>query len=195
MKLWIATQNSHKISEIREIMGDRFELKSLLDIKDFADIEENGTTYYENALIKAKALWNVIKEPVFADDSGLEVDALDGAPGLLSSRYSSPNPSHEKNIVKLLNALESIPDEKRTAKFKSVVVYIDKEGNSHKFEGIFPGVISKNRSGEGGFGYDPIFYLPEKKCSVAELPADEKNRISHRGIAVKKLKEFLLKAG
>ena len=192
MKLWIATGNAHKVEEIKEIMGDAFELKSLLDIPDFPEIEENGTTYKENALIKAKTLWNIVKEPVFADDSGLEVDALNGEPGLRSARYSSPNPSHEKNIDKMLKELTGVPDDKRTACFKSMIVYIDKDGNTQDFEGIFSGTISHERYGGGGFGYDPILYLPERKCSVAQLPASEKNRISHRGIAVAKLKKFIL---
>lgn len=192
MKLWIATGNAHKVEEIKEIMGEDFELKSLLDIPDFPEIEENGQTYKENALIKAKTLWDIVKEPVFADDSGLEVDALNGEPGLRSARYSSPNPSHEKNIQKMLKELSGIPDNKRTACFRSQIVYIDLDGNTHDFEGIFPGTISKEKCGCGGFGYDPIFYLPDRKCSVAELPASEKNRISHRGIAVAKLKKFLI---
>lgn len=192
MKLWIATGNAHKVEEIKEIMGDAFELKSLLDIPDFPEIEENGTTYKENALIKAKTLWDIVKEPVFADDSGLEVDALNGEPGLRSARYSSPNPTHEKNIDKMLKELTDVPENKRLARFRTMIIYIDSEGNTHDFEGVFPGTIGHERYGGGGFGYDPIFYLPERKCSVAQLPASEKNRISHRGIAVAKLKKFLL---
>lgn len=194
MNIWVATKNAHKVEEIQQILGDLYVVKSLLDIPDFPDIEENGATYGENALIKAKSLWEKVKEPVFADDSGLEVDALNGAPGLYSSRYSGPDATHEKNIDKLLSELKNVPDGERGARFRCVIAYIDENGNNHEFEGIFPGKIGYERSGAGGFGYDPVFYLPDRNCSVAEIPAGEKNRISHRGLAVEKFKNYLLDA-
>ncbi len=191
MNIWVATKNSHKVEEIQHILGSSYSVRSLRDLPDFPDIEENGTTYSENALIKAKALFKEVNEPVFADDSGLEVDALNGRPGIYSSRYSGFDGDHEKNIEKLLVELAGVPKEKRTARFRCVIAYIDASGMEHEFEGIFPGVIGFERSGAGGFGYDPIFMLPEKNCSVAELDSDEKNKISHRARAMKDFIEFL----
>ena len=189
--IWVATGNAHKLEEIGEILGPGVQLKSFKDIANAPEVVENGETYLANAEIKARALFGLVNEPVFADDSGLEVDALNGQPGIHSARYSGPDTNHERNIDKLLDELADVPESKRTARFRCVIVYIDENGKSHKFEGVFPGQISFERSGKGGFGYDPIFFLPKHGCSVAELQAEEKNRISHRGIAVKNLKDFL----
>ncbi|MEW6709589.1 MAG: RdgB/HAM1 family non-canonical purine NTP pyrophosphatase [Candidatus Riflebacteria bacterium] len=189
--IWVATSNAHKLEEISEILGPSVELKSFKDLANPFEVEENGHTYLENATLKAMALYDIVKEPVFADDSGLEVDALGGRPGLHSARYSGPQANHQKNIDKLLEELAEIPADKRTARFRCVIVYLDQNGTRHNFEGILPGVIATTESGKGGFGYDPIFFLPERGCTVAQLPAEEKNLISHRGLAVKKLKDFL----
>ncbi|MFZ5952759.1 MAG: RdgB/HAM1 family non-canonical purine NTP pyrophosphatase [Candidatus Rifleibacteriota bacterium] len=189
--IWVATSNAHKLEEISEILGPSVALKSFKDLEKPFEVEENGQTYLENATLKARALYEIVKQPVFADDSGLEVDALGGRPGLHSARYSGPEASHQKNIDKLLKELADIPAQQRTAKFRCVIVYLDQNGTSHNFEGILPGVITAERSGKGGFGYDPVFFLPDRSCTVAQLPAEEKNLISHRGLAVKKLKDFL----
>lgn len=190
--IWVATGNAHKLGEMKNILGEDFELKSLKDLPDFPEIVEDGNSYLENAEIKAQAIFQHIRKPVFADDSGLEVDALDGRPGIHSARYSGPDATHESNINKLLEELGITDIKNRTARFRCVIVFIDSRGVSHNFEGILPGYIGFERSGEGGFGYDPIFFLKGQDCSVAELPDIEKNRISHRGIAVAKLKKFLL---
>lgn len=191
MKLWIATGNRHKLQEIGAILGSAVNLRCQLDLPGMGDVAETGHTYHENAEIKARALWKLVKEPVFADDSGLEVDALGGRPGIHSQRYSAPNPTHEKNIDKLLNELADLPEEKRTARFRCVVCYIDDTGASIFFEGTLEGRIGFERHGKGGFGFDPVFLLPERGCSVAELSEEEKNRISHRGRAVEALKRHL----
>ncbi len=191
MKLWIATGNRHKLQEIGAILGSTVNLRCQLDLPDIGDVAETGHTYQENAEIKARALWELVKEPVFADDSGLEVDALGGRPGIHSQRYSAPNPTHEKNIDKLLNELADLPEEKRSARFRCVVCYIDTKGVSAFFEGTLEGRIGFERRGRGGFGFDPVFMLPERGCSVAELSEEEKNRISHRGRAVEALKRHL----
>lgn len=191
MNLWVSTKNAHKVEEISHILGFSCQIKSLLDLPDFPDVEENGSSYRENAEIKARALHSAVRQPVFADDSGLEVDALGGRPGIHSARFSGNDTNHDRNISKLLSELEGVPEHKRTARFRCVIVYIDVHGVSHEFVGTLEGWIGFERLGQGGFGYDPVFMLPEKRCSVAQLAADEKNRLSHRAFAVEKLKEFL----
>ena len=141
-------------------------------------------------MIKAKALYEIVHEPVFADDSGLEVDALDGKPGIHSARFSGPDTNHPRNIAKMLQVLQGVPEEKRTARFRCVIVYLDEKGETHEFSGTLEGRIGFECLGDGGFGYDPIFMLPERNCSVAQLPASEKNVISHRAHALEKLKAY-----
>ena len=189
--IWVATGNAHKLIEISEILGSDILLKSFKDIENSTDVVEDGSTYLENAEIKARALFSIVGQPVIADDSGLEVDALGGRPGIHSARYSGDDTNHDRNISKLLKELDDLPLEKRTARFRCVIVYIDQNGVSHNFEGIFPGYIGFARSGQGGFGYDPVFFLKERNCSVAELSSEEKNRLSHRSLAIEKLKKFL----
>lgn len=191
MKLWVASQNQHKIEEIGQILGSKVKVLSLLDLPNFEQAEETAETFQENARLKARALWDKLHEPVFADDSGLEVDALGGQPGVRSMRYSEPELTYEKNIDKLLRELSPFPEGKRTARFRCAVIFIDDQGNDHLFEGTVEGVIGFERRGRGGFGYDPVFYFPEKAKSLAELSSEEKNEISHRGRAVQKLKDFL----
>lgn len=191
MKLWVATRNRHKVEEITQILGPGVMVRSLFDLPDFPEIEETGTTFLENARLKARELWNQVHEPVFADDSGLEVDALGGRPGVYSSRYSAPNPSSEKNIIKLLGELGHLAEEKRSARFRCVVVFLDESGREHICEGTLEGRIGFEQRGTEGFGFDPVFYVPEFHCMVAELPAEVKNRISHRGQAVSRLKDLL----
>jgi len=191
VKLWVATQNKHKIDEIIKIMGEKYSIFSLLDLKDYHQIDETGKTFRENASLKAKSLWERVREPVFADDSGLEVDVLDGRPGIHSMRYSEPNPTYEKNILKLLKELEGIPQPNRTARFRCSISFLDQKGEEWFFDGVVEGYIGFEKRGTGGFGFDPVFYLPDRGCSMAELPQAEKNKISHRGKALEKLKEFL----
>lgn len=189
MNIWVATQNAHKVEEIRSILAP-IQIKSFLDIENPPEVDENGSSYSENALIKAKALYEIVHEPVFADDSGLEVDALDGKPGIHSARFSGPDTNHPRNIAKMLQVLQGVPEEKRTARFRCVIVYLDEKGESHEFSGTLEGRIGFECLGDGGFGYDPIFMLPERNCSVAQLPASEKNVISHRAYALEKLKAY-----
>ncbi len=191
MNLWVSTRNAHKVEEIKEILGPQCFIRSLFDLPGFPDVEENGFTYRENAEIKARALFDKVKEPVFADDSGLEVDALQGRPGIHSARFSGNDTNHARNIARLLEELRDVPDQQRTARFRCVIVYIDSTGQAHEFVGLLEGRIGFACQGAGGFGYDPVFLLPGRNCSVAQLPACEKNRISHRGYAVEKLKKFL----
>lgn len=189
--IWVATANSHKLEEISAILGPNILLKSFKDLVGAPEVEENGHTYRENALIKARALFDLVHEPIFADDSGLEVDFLHGRPGIHSARFSGSDTNHERNIKKLLAELGDVPVEKRTARFRCVIAYLDETGKDQFFEGIFHGHIAFSCSGIGGFGYDPVFIPQGHDCSVAELSSDEKNSISHRSLAVEKLKIFL----
>ncbi len=189
--LWVASRNQHKLHEIAAILGPGVTLKSLLDRPDIPDVDENASTYLENARLKAQALWNAVHEPVVADDSGLEVDALGGRPGVHSARYSAPNPSAAKNITKLLGELGDLPAERRAARFRCTVVYFDEHGQEHVFTGTLEGRIGTAPCGAGGFGFDPVFWLADRRCMVAELSDEEKNLISHRGRAFAQLKTFL----
>lgn len=189
MNIWVATQNAHKVQEISAILSP-INVKSFLDLENAPEVEENGNSYAENATIKAKALYDIVHEPVFADDSGLEVDALDGKPGIHSARFSSPDTNHARNVAKMLDVMKDVPDGKRTARFRCCIIYIDAEGESHEFNGTLEGSIAHECHGEGGFGYDPIFFLPERKCTIAELSGSEKNTISHRAFALEKLKDY-----
>lgn len=194
MNIWVATQNAHKVEEISSILYP-IKIKSFLDLENPPKVIENGSSYYENALIKAKALYELVHEPVFADDSGLEVDALGGKPGIHSARFSGSDTNHARNVAKMLEVMKDVPDEKRTARFRCFIVYIDSLGKDHQFCGILEGKIGYQPLGEGGFGYDPIFMLPDRKCSVAQLPASEKNVISHRAYALEKLKNYFKSLG
>ncbi len=189
--IWVATGNGHKLGEIQQILGDNYKVKGLKDLQRHIDIIEDGNTYYENALKKAQTLFELVQEPVFADDSGLEVDALDGAPGIFSARFAGEEGNHQKNILKLLTDLQDVTPEQRGARFRCVIVYLDKYGTDKSFVGVLPGRIGTSQSGTGGFGYDPVFYAEGYNCSLAELSAEEKNKISHRGRAMEKLKAFL----
>jgi XTP/dITP diphosphohydrolase len=191
MNLWVSTKNAHKAEEISHILGPACNIKTLLDLPDFPDIDENGDSYRANAEIKARVLWEKVREPVFADDSGLEVDALDGRPGIHSARFSGPDTNHPRNIARLLAELGDLPADRRTARFRCVIVYLDQQGVAHEFVGTVEGYIGFECLGTGGFGYDPVFMLPDRACSVAQLPAEEKNTISHRARAVEKLRAFL----
>jgi XTP/dITP diphosphohydrolase len=188
MKIVFATNNQHKLSEIRQILGDRVEVLSLQDIGCDVDIPETGKTLEENALQKAQYVFDHYHTDVFADDTGLEVEALNGAPGVYSARYAGEGHDSEANMSKLLKNLSN--NDNRKARFRTVIALIQ-QGDVHKFEGIVNGQIIRERRGGEGFGYDPIFQPDGYDKTFAELGLDIKNTISHRARAVAKLCAFL----
>ena len=184
-KLVMATNNANKLREAREILSPLgIEVLSQGEAGADCDPDENGSTFAENALIKAKAVYETVNLPTIADDSGLCVDALDGRPGVHSARYA---PKGEE-CDKLLNEMNDIPDEKRKAAFKCTICYIDENGHT-EFTGSCEGHIGYEKRGSNGFGYDQVFMVNEQ--TMAELSAEEKNRISHRGAALRELYRFL----
>ena len=191
-RLIFATGNEHKMVEIREILGELpVEILSMKDIGIKADIVENGNTFEENALIKAKEVCKLAGEMVLADDSGLEIDYLNGEPGIYSARYMGEDTSYLIKNQNLIDRLEGVPDEKRTARFVCAIAAAFPDGRSFVVRGTIEGIIGYEERGTNGFGYDPIFYLPERGVSTAEIPPEEKNSISHRGNALRKMKELL----
>ena len=192
MKIILATHNRDKEKELQNsLQGINIEICSLFDFPEIGDIEETGTTLLENSLLKARTVFNITGIPTIADDTGLEVDFLDGAPGVYSARYAGNNVSYQDNVNKLLIELDGVPREKRKAKFRTVVTYIDKNDELWT-EGHIDGIISESIIGDGGFGYDPIFFVPHIGKTFAELSSAEKNKISHRGIALQKLRNILI---
>ena len=190
----IASGNKGKLKEFQTLMeGLDVEVKSLKDFPEIGDIEENGQSFAENAYIKAKAVFDATGCMAIADDSGLEVDALGGAPGIYSARYAGEEKDDEVNNQKLLEALEDIEDEKRGAQFHCAIVAIDKDGNRYDAEGIVRGRILRAARGDNGFGYDPLFYVEDYGKTTAELSMEEKNSISHRGQAVRAIVATLQK--
>ena len=189
MKIVFATNNQHKLSEIRQILGDRVEVLSLKDINCDVDIPETGATLEANALQKAQYIYDHYQMNVFADDSGLEVDALGGAPGVYSARYAGgEGHDSEANMAKLLHELGE--NNNRHARFRTVIALII-QGQVHEFEGIVNGEITRERRGGEGFGYDPIFQPEGYDKTFAELGAEVKNHISHRAKATENLVEYL----
>ncbi|GAB5524988.1 MAG: non-canonical purine NTP diphosphatase [Roseivirga sp.] len=188
MKICFATNNQNKLSEIQQILGDRFEVLSLKDIGCFDEIDEPHETLEENSAEKAEYIYSRYQIPVFADDTGLEIAALNGAPGVYSARYGGPERSADQNMNKVLAELEGAVD--RSAQFRTIMTYIDHTG-SFQFEGIVKGQIITERKGTGGFGYDPIFVPEGYDQTFGELPASEKNKISHRVRSLTRLVEFL----
>lgn len=188
-RIVLATRNAGKIREIKDILSDiKFEILSMEEAGIKEDIEEAGNTYSENALIKAMGISKISGEMVVADDSGLEVDALNNRPGVFSARYAT---STEERIKKLLDEMQEIPFERRRARFVCVVCLFMPNQEYHFFEGRVEGFISIEPSGENGFGFDPVFYVPEYGKTMAELPIETKNKISHRAIAFERLKDYL----
>ncbi len=187
-QLIFATHNAHKAEEVKQIVENLFEVKNLSDINFFDEIPETGNTFKENALQKVQYLHNRLNCNCFADDSGLSVDALNGAPGVLSARYAGEPSNSQRNTKKLLKALDG--ETNRKAQFTTVIAVI-LDGQTHFFEGVIRGTITKYPRGEGGFGYDPIFIPDGYDKTFAELPADIKNKISHRAIAMQKFKQFI----
>jgi XTP/dITP diphosphohydrolase len=195
-KILVATTNPGKIAELKAMLDIDVELVGLADFEGIAGIEEDGATFAENArkkatgYAKATGLWTI------ADDSGLVIDALDGAPGVKSARFSGAkdkdrNLLDHKNMVKVLKLLEGVPSEKRTAKFICALCLASPEKILFETEGRLEGLIAEQESGKNGFGYDPIFFVPQLNRTVAQLTREEKNSISHRGNAIRKLKPLL----
>lgn len=190
MKLVLASKNQHKLTEIQEILS-QFGVEILLQSELGLDLdpEENGTTFEENSLIKAKAVLEASGLPAIADDSGLEVDALDGAPGVYSHRFGHKN-SDEERCLYLLEQMTNVPEEKRTARFVSVITCLFPDGRKIVARGTCEGVILREMRGENGFGYDPLFYVPELGKTFAQLSGAEKNAVSHRANALKKFSKL-----
>lgn len=190
--LLLATRNKDKIKEISlALAGLPFELKSFLDFPDLPEVEETGSTLKENAFLKARAFFLVTGLPTLADDTGLEIDALAGAPGVFSSRFSGPNATYAENVAKVLAEMKGIRAKERKARFRCVVATVFSPTEEHRVEGILEGSITVAPIGFGGFGYDPIFYVPELERTLAELSLEQKNRISHRGRALEKARVIL----
>lgn len=189
----LATKNQGKIKEMRALLAPHdIEVLSLADFAPIEDAEENGTTFQDNALIKAKYYYEHTHVACLADDSGLEVDALDGRPGVYSARYSGENATDATNNAKLLDEMADIAEDNRTARFRCSMALVDGD-TVLTADGVCEGVILRELRGEGGFGYDPLFYVPRYDRTLAELTADEKNAISHRGQAVRTMADKIAK--
>ncbi len=194
MKLVAATRNRGKLKEIKEILdGTGIELLSLDEFPDISLPPETGGSFKENALLKARKVARETGLPALSDDSGLEVDGLRGRPGVRSARYAGNGAADEENIRKLLYELKRFPpgSPQRSARFRCVIALVTPQGREEVFEGTLEGTIAERPSGSGGFGYDPVFYIPEEERTAAELSPEEKNRISHRAKALGKLKMWL----
>jgi len=188
MKLVFATNNLHKLKEVQEMLSNSIEVLSLKDIACFEDIEETESTLEGNAKLKADYITKKYGFDCFADDTGLEVEALDGKPGVYSARYAGEHGNAEKNMEKLLFELKNKLS--RKAKFRTIIA-LNLRNKQYLFEGICDGKILNEKTGVKGFGYDPIFKPSSASCSFAEMNSEEKNIISHRGIAIQKLVKFL----
>jgi XTP/dITP diphosphohydrolase len=188
----IATNNRHKFEEISAILKEApVRLISLADYPDAPELNEEGATYAENAVHKARTIARYTGKWALGDDTGLEVDALNGQPGLYSARFAGEGVTFADNRRKLLRLMESVPTEKRTATFRTVLALVGPSGETHVVEGVLRGRIADQERGSGGFGYDAVFDLPELGKTYAELTSEEKNRISHRARAVQKIREHL----
>jgi len=198
MKIVIATRNRHKAVELQTLLHgvgyDAVRLDEIDPDGKIPEVEETGITFKENALLKAHAIAKATGLPSVADDTGLEVDALEGAPGIFSARYAGENCTYEDNVKKLLGELSDVADDRRTARFKTVAVYAHKE-TELSAEGVVEGVITEKAEGFGGFGYDPVFSVWDMKKTYAQLADEEKNRVSHRGKAIRSLIEKLHENG
>lgn len=192
-KIIFATKNKNKMKEVREILADKdYEILSMEEAGIAIDIVEDGTSFEENALIKARGIRDYVKDAiVLSDDSGLEIDYLGGAPGIYSARFEGEDtPYSIKNQI-LLDKLKGVPDEERTARFVCAVAAAFPDGTDQVVRGTIEGRIGYEIAGENGFGYDPIFYVPEYGCTTAEMSGDQKNQISHRGKALRMIREYL----
>jgi XTP/dITP diphosphohydrolase len=188
-KIIFATNNLHKLDEVTQILRDKFNVLGLKDIGFDGDIPETGTTLEENAEIKSSFVHDRFGLDCFSDDTGLEIEALGGRPGVYSARYAGENGNAEKNMIKVLKEMEQVKD--REARFRTSVCLI-LDGVTYFFDGIVEGTITRSKKGVGGFGYDPIFIPDGYDMTFAQMPAELKNSISHRGRAIEKLAHFLL---
>jgi len=193
MKIVLATGNKNKIREIKEKFSSlgTLEISSLEELSKIPHIEENASTFKGNALIKAAAICSLTGSPAMADDSGIVIDALNGEPGIYSARYGSTDFSDPERNSLVLSKMEGVPDDKRSARFVCVIALVLPNGEEYTAEGVCHGIISRKPAGEKGFGYDPIFYIPEAGRTMAQLTPEEKNSISHRGKALEKIYEVL----
>ena len=194
-KLVFATGNQGKVNEFRQMLGEEYEIYSMKDLHMEIDIVEDGKTFEENAIIKAKAVMEATGEMVLADDSGFEVDCLNKEPGIYSARYMGEDTPYSVKNAELLRRCEGVPEEKRDARFVCVIACAYPDGTVDTDTGVIEGKIAHEPKGEHGFGYDPIFYLPERGCTTGELLPEDKNAISHRGIAIRKMVDLLKKKG
>lgn len=187
MEILLATQNKGKVLELQELLADQdIKVRSLLEFPDWEEVEETGQTFAENAALKAWAAMKKTGLLTLADDSGLEVEALKGAPGVSSARYAGKPKDDQKNIDKVLTLLEDIPDEERAARFRCALVLVTPDEKEYLVEGMVEGSILRERQGQGGFGYDPIFLVTELRRTMAQLSSTQKNMLSHRAQAFRK---------
>ena len=192
--LVLATGNPHKAQEIQEsLKGMGIQILTLKDFPDAPEVEEDGETCQDNAIKKAKAIAGHTGHWALADDTGLEVAALDGRPGVYAARYAGEDATYEDNCKKMLQELQGIPADQRGAKFITVIALVDPKGNTQVVEGMLEGTITTSFRGTQGFGYDPVFYVPAKGKTLAEMSLQEKNQISHRALALQKAKGLLAK--
>jgi XTP/dITP diphosphohydrolase len=192
-QLLVATRNPGKVAEISEILGSLDVVSlSLDDVEIDVEVEESGKTFEENAILKARGYSRITGLLTLADDSGLEVDALDGQPGVHTARFGGPGLTPKQRYQRLLESLSSVPWERRSARFRCVVALAHDDVLIGTSNGICEGMIAVEPAGEGGFGYDPVFYLPERNMTMAQLPPAEKNRISHRSLALAAIAPLLL---
>ena len=190
-KIIFATTNEGKLKEIREVMGERYLVVSLKEAGIDAQADETGSTFEENALIKAKAVSALCDELVLADDSGLEIDFLDKAPGIYSSRYMGEDTPYDIKNAKILELMKDVPDEKRTARFVCAVAAVKKGEEPIVVRETIEGIVARKTEGGNGFGYDPLFFYPPLGKTTAQLSMEEKNKVSHRGKALKAMLERL----
>ncbi|HIE03956.1 MAG TPA: XTP/dITP diphosphatase [Candidatus Latescibacteria bacterium] len=192
MRLVLATRNEGKLREMREALsGLEVELMTLSDFPEVPEVHEDGTTFSENARKKALVAAKLTGLPALADDSGLEVDALGGRPGVHSARFAGEEADDDANNTKLLELLKGLPPERRTARFRCVLALAFPDGRVYTVEGTCQGLIAEEPAGDGGFGYDPLFFVPEEGRTFAQMTREEKNSLSHRGRALRKLREVL----
>lgn len=191
-ELVLASGNQGKLAEYQRLLeGLEIQVHSMKEYPEIGEIEEDGSTFAENALIKARAVCQAMGKAAMADDSGLMVDALNGAPGIFSARFAGPQRCDADNNAKLLRLMESVSDENRTARFFCAIAIVLPDGREYVAEGTCEGTILRDMQGEGGFGYDPLFYVAEMGKTFAQLSMEEKNRISHRGRANGKAVEVI----
>ncbi|MFQ6008604.1 MAG: XTP/dITP diphosphatase [Candidatus Zixiibacteriota bacterium] len=193
MQLVLATNNEDKIREIKHLLDDLpVTILTRNDFLEFPDIEETGQTLEENAVLKAREIADFCDLPALADDSGLEVDALNGEPGVYSSRYAGEDATYADNNRKLLEQLKGVSEEKRTARFRCVIAIDWADGTTDTVEGVAEGYIAEDIAGNEGFGYDPVFFYPPKGKRFSEMTLEEKNLVSHRGQALQKVRDVII---